>query len=160
VEFFARFILPLIRAKYPHVKFVVAGRNPPPNFVQQFSSDPAIEFTGTVPDMRPYLANATVVVVPLRMGGGTRIKILEACASGRPVVSTRIGAEGLNFEASKEIILADDPAEFARGVVGLLSDSAQAAAVAASARIAVVERNSHDVLKKALDGVISISHSN
>jgi glycosyltransferase involved in cell wall biosynthesis len=155
VEFFARSILPHIRAKYPQVKFIVAGRNPPPQFVAQFSSDPGIEFTGTVADMRPYLANATVVVVPLRIGGGTRIKILEACAAGKPVVSTTIGAEGLDVVPGREILVADAPTDFANLVVRLLDDPLQSEVLAKGARAKIVDRYSSSALNKALETVIS-----
>jgi glycosyltransferase involved in cell wall biosynthesis len=155
VEFFVRAILPQVRADCPDVKLIVAGRNPPNQFVKQFRSDRKIEFTGTVPDMRPYLAAATVVIVPLRLGGGTRIKILEACAASKPIVSTSVGAEGLDLEPGKEIIVADDPAEFARSVVNLLQHPARSEAVARSARAAVVERYSHVTLKRSLDALIS-----
>jgi polysaccharide biosynthesis protein PslH len=155
VEYFIRTILPRVRIQYPETRLTVAGRNPPIKFVEQFRSDPNIEFTGTVPDMRPYLADATVVIVPLRLGGGTRIKILEACAAGKPIVSTRVGAEGLDLRPGKEIILADDPAEFASAIVNLLEDPAQAEAVAKSARAVVLERYDHKTLKKSLDALIS-----
>jgi glycosyltransferase involved in cell wall biosynthesis len=155
VEFFARAILPRVRAECPDVRLIVAGRNPPNQFVEQFRSDPKIEFTGTVPDMRPYLAAATVVIVPLRVGGGTRIKILEACAAGKPIVSTSLGAEGLDLAPGKEIILADDPVEFARSVVNLLQHPARSETVAKSARAAVTERYSHVTLKRSLDALIS-----
>ncbi len=155
VEYFARAILPRVRAECPKVRFIVAGRNPPAQFVEQFKSDPRIEFTGTVLDIRPYLAAATLVVVPLRFGSGTRIKILEACAAGKPVVSTSIGAQGLILEAGKEIILADDPAEFARAVVTMLRDPAQCDGIASCSRAAVTERYSHRTLKKSLDAFVS-----
>lgn len=155
VEFFARAILPRVRAVCPDTRLIVAGRNPPSQFVEQFRSDPKIEFTGTVPDMRPYLSAAAVVVVPLRLGSGTRIKILEACAAGKPVVSTSLGAEGLGLAAEKEIILADDPAQFARSVVALLQDPARRDAIATSARQVILERFSHLALKKSLERVIS-----
>lgn len=155
VEFFARAILPRVRAVYPETRFIIAGRNPPIQFVEQFRSDPKIEFTGTIPDMRPYLSAATVVVVPLRLGSGTRIKILEACAAGKPVVSTSLGAEGLDLAAEKEIILADDPDQFARSVVTLLRDPARRDAIATSARKVILERYSHLALKRSLETVIS-----
>lgn len=155
VEYFTRSILPRIRQEYPNARFIVAGRNPPAQFVEQFRLDPLIEFTGTVPDMRPYLAAATVVIVPLRVGGGTRIKILEACAAGRPTVSTTLGAEGLSLEAGKEIILADEPTEFACSVVKLLRDPDLRDAIARPARSAVVERYSQLALKKALEELLS-----
>ena len=155
VEFFARAILPRVRAECPDVKLIVAGRNPPNQFVEQFRSDRKIEFTGTVPDMRPYLAAASVVIVPLRVGGGTRIKILEACAACKPIVSTSVGAEGLDLQPGKEIILADDPGEFASSVVNLLRHPARSEAMARSARAAVVERYSQVTLKRTLDALIS-----
>jgi glycosyltransferase involved in cell wall biosynthesis len=105
--------------------------------------------------MRPYLSAATVVVVPLRLGSGTRIKILEACAAGKPVVSTSLGAEGLDLAAEKEIILADDPDQFARSVVTLLRDPARRDAIATSARKVILERYSHLALKRSLETVIS-----
>lgn len=155
VEHFVQDTLPLVRVSYPRVKFIVAGRNPPAQFVEKFSSDSTIEFTGTVQDMRPYLAAATVVIVPLRIGGGTRIKILEACAAGKPVISTSVGAEGLNLETGREILLADSPAQFARSVVDLLGDPGRREALARLAKSAVVERYSQQTLRKSLACFIS-----
>jgi glycosyltransferase involved in cell wall biosynthesis len=153
VEFFARSILPFVRAECPDVRFIVAGRNPPRELVSELGG--SAEFTGTVPDMRPYLSAATVVVVPLRVGGGTRIKILEACAAGRAVVSTTLGAEGLGLKSGKEILLADDPNEFARCVIALLQNSCRRSALGKLARAVVVERYSHLCLKRTLEAAIS-----
>jgi len=153
VEFFAGSILPLVRVECPNVRFIVAGKNPPAELVSELGS--IAEFTGTIPDMRPYLAAATVVVVPLRVGGGTRIKILEACAAGRAVVSTTLGAEGLGLQSGKEIVLADDPNEFARCVIALLQSSSQRSALGKRARAVVVERYSHVCLKRTLEAAIS-----
>jgi polysaccharide biosynthesis protein PslH len=155
VEFFIRTVLPLVRAECPTVRFIVAGRNPPVRFVQEFGAYAGVEFTGTVPDMRPYLSAATVVVVPLRLGSGTRIKILEACAAGKPVVSTSVGAEGLDLQAGREIILADDPAQFSRSVVTLLRDPVRRSAIGTLARNVIVERYSHLALKRSLKELIS-----
>lgn len=154
VEYFIRSILPRICREYPRLRFIVAGRNPPAQFIEQFRSEPHVEFTGAVPDMRPYLASATVVIVPMRVGGGTRIKILEACAAGKPVVSTTLGAEGLRLEAGKEIFLADDPAEFAQTVIKLHRDPALCEAIARSSRSAIAERYSQAALQKILQGLI------
>jgi glycosyltransferase involved in cell wall biosynthesis len=154
VEFFARTILPLVRAECPEVRFLVAGRNPPELFVKEVSSF-GVEFTGTIPDMRPYLEAATVVVVPLRMGSGTRIKILEACAAGKPVVSTTLGAEGLAFEPEKEIVLADEPVQLTRAVVTLLRDPARRQAIGSAARKRTEDRYSHAALKSSLDQAIA-----
>lgn len=155
VEYFVRFILPRVRVQYPETRLIVAGRNPPVKFVDQFKSDPSIDFTGTIPDMRPYLAAASVVIVPLRVGGGTRIKILEACAAGKPVVSTLVGADGLELRSGREVLLADDPSEFASAIIYLLQNPAQAQAMVASARALVVERYSREALRKSLEAAIS-----
>jgi glycosyltransferase involved in cell wall biosynthesis len=155
VEYFARDILPHIRSAYPRARFVVAGRNPPAQLIGNFRYDPLIEFTGTVQDMRPYLSAADLVIVPLRIGGGTRIKILEACAASKPVVSTTVGAEGLNLRPGKEVILADDPVQFASAVVELLGNPHRAEALAISAHAAVVESYSQRTLEEKLEAFLS-----
>jgi glycosyltransferase involved in cell wall biosynthesis len=155
VEHFVRKVLPRVRVPYPETRLIVAGRNPPIKFVEQFRSDAGIDFTGTVPDMRPYLAAASVVIVPLRVGGGTRIKILEACGAGRPVVSTRLGAEGLDLTPGKEIAVADDPDEFAYAIIQLLQNPDQTQTMVDSARAAVVERYNCETLRRSLEAVIS-----
>jgi glycosyltransferase involved in cell wall biosynthesis len=155
VEFFALDILPLVRAEFPGVKFVIAGRNPPASLVEKLTTLRGVEFTGTVPDIRPYLSLATVVVVPLRLGSGTRIKILEACAAGKAIVSTRVGAEGLELKGGKEIVLADDAAEFAHAVITLMRDPARSEAIGKSARSVVLEHYTHQALRKSLEVVIS-----
>lgn len=154
VEFFVQSIFPKVRAEFPNIRFIVAGRNPPVDFAAALGSERGVEFTGTVPDMRPYLSAATVVVVPLRFGSGTRIKILEACAAGVPVVSTTVGAEGLDLKSESEIILADDPGEFASAVVTLLRDPRRRDAIARQARAVVVDRYSHPILKRSLDKLL------
>jgi len=125
VTFFVARILPVLKQSVLHIRFVVAGRNPPPAFVSKFARVSGIEFTGNVPDMRGEIAKAAVCIVPLRIGSGTRLKILEAAAMAKPVVSTRIGAEGLNFVDGEEIVLADEPRAFAHAIVDLLADPAR-----------------------------------
>jgi glycosyltransferase involved in cell wall biosynthesis len=163
VEFFAFSILPAIRQRVPEVKFVVAGRNPSPDFVREFDGVPGMEFTGTVPDIRPYIAAATVCVVPLRIGSGTRLKILEAGAMAKSMVSTRLGAEGLDFVDGSEIVLADEPAAFANAVVELLGDPGRRASMGTSARKRVEQGYSYSVLKrslnKALENIADPVHS-
>lgn len=155
VEFFIHRILPLIRVGCPDVKFVVAGRNPPPEFVERFHADSGIEFTGTVRDMVPYLSTATVIVVPLRLGSGTRIKILEACAAGKAVVSTSVGAEGLDFGRGSEILIADDPETFARSVLDLFKNREVRDSIGRAARKVVVERYSDTALRESLRRALS-----
>jgi glycosyltransferase involved in cell wall biosynthesis len=118
VEFFVSQVLPRIRAEVP-VRFVVAGRNPPASIRQMDD----IHVTGTVDDIRPWFRDAHVCVVPLRVGGGTRIKIFEALAMAKAVVSTTVGAEGLPVTDGQDILLADDPAAFAKATVRLLKNA-------------------------------------
>jgi glycosyltransferase involved in cell wall biosynthesis len=154
VRFFAWRILPLIRRARPSVRFVVAGRNPPAAFRREVHAVPGLELTGPVPDMRPVLARSSVCVVPLRIGSGTRIKILEAAAMARPVVSTTLGAEGLEFVDGEEILVADGPERFAQAVLGLLADHRRRREVGSAARKRVEESYSPPVLRSQLRRVL------
>ena len=120
VEYFCREIWPQIKGRLPGARFRVVGRNPDPRLAR-FASE-SVEFTGLVPSVVEHLRQAAVVVVPLRIGGGTRLKIYEAMAVGKAVVSTAIGAEGLDVHHGRDILLADKPEEFAQAVVALLED--------------------------------------
>jgi polysaccharide biosynthesis protein PslH len=155
VEFFVDRILPLIGEACPDVKVVVAGRNASAPFVDKFRNDPRIHFTGTVPDMAPYVSAATVVVVPLRLGSGTRIKILEACAAAKSVVSTSIGAEGLQLQHGKEILLADSPEEFANAVLSLIQNAALREELGRAARSVILRRYSEAALERSLAAALS-----
>ncbi len=119
VLWFARKVLPRVRAEVPEARFVVVGQRPHRR-LDGLRGDPAVTLTGWVEDVRPYIAGAAVYVAPLRMGGGTRLKLLEAMAMGRPVVATRLGAEGYPVTDGRELLLADTPADFAAAVVALL----------------------------------------
>ena len=134
VLYFVREILPLIRRCRPECTLAVVGRTPPPKILQLGAGDARIRITGTVPDIRPYLWGSTVAIVPLRIGGGTRLKIYEAMAAGIPVVSTTIGAEGLTVNPPEDIRLADHPEAFAERCLELLASPAERTRVAASAR--------------------------
>jgi glycosyltransferase involved in cell wall biosynthesis len=124
VIFFCTQIFPKLRELAPNAIFRVVGRHPSEYLRRRLSHLSGIEFAGMVPDVRAELEKAAVCVVPLRIGSGTRLKILEAAAMRKPVVSTRIGAEGLNFGDGFEIVLSDDPQEFAQAVAGLLASPA------------------------------------
>ncbi len=123
-EFFIRDILPKLRQLTAGMHFVVAGRNPPPEMLRRYGDIPDVHFTGTVRDIRSVIATAAVCAVSLRIGSGTRMKILEAGAMGKAVVSTTLGAEGLGMRHGEEILLADDPRDFAEAVASLLKDPA------------------------------------
>jgi glycosyltransferase involved in cell wall biosynthesis len=160
VEYFIRTIFPLLRERAPEARFVVAGRGPSPKFLKQFAAVPGVEFTGTVADMRPVLAKAAVCVVPLRMGSGTRLKILEAAAMGKAVVSTSIGAEGLEFVNGEHILLADEPTEFAAAVANLMADTQRRRKLGHAARKWLEDQYSFPILRRALQGVLRSSAGN
>ena len=121
VEYFCREIWPGVRDKFPNAIFQIVGRHPHPK-VQQLASD-SVHVTGTVPSVSGYLRDATVVVVPLRVGGGTRLKIFEAMTMGKALVSTSIGAEGLDVKSGHDLVLADIPASFTQAILLLLRDA-------------------------------------
>lgn len=133
IRWFVDDVLPLVRRAVPDVTLTVVGRDPPRTIRELAERDPSIRVTGTVPDVRPHVTEAAVFIVPLRIGGGTRLKIFEAMAMERPVVSTSIGAEGLPVEHGQDILLADSAADFADAVVGLLGNTGTQAALAKAA---------------------------
>jgi len=119
---FARNAWPAIRESKPELRFTIVGRNPPPD-LKALSSIPGIEITGSVDDVRPFYREAVCAVVPLNLGGGSRLKILEAMAAGVPVVSTKLGAEGLDVSAGANILFADSPAQFVEAIARVMDDS-------------------------------------
>jgi glycosyltransferase involved in cell wall biosynthesis len=102
-------------------------------------ADPAITITGAVDDTRPYIAAASVYIVPLRMGGGTRLKLLEALSLQAPIVSTTLGAEGFAVTSREQLLLADDAASFAQSIVELIEDRARAQSLGAAGRLFAVQ---------------------
>jgi sugar transferase (PEP-CTERM/EpsH1 system associated) len=130
---FVEKIFPFILRRLPQTKLLIVGQNPVEE-VQGLARYAQVVVTGSVPDMRDYLSQSNVLVVPLRIGHGTRLKILEAMAAGRPVVSTSIGAEGLEAQAGKHLLLADNPTQFAANVIEILTKPRLAEALASDAR--------------------------
>jgi glycosyltransferase involved in cell wall biosynthesis len=152
VEFFCKEIWPLVLAKIPAARFRIVGRDPHPR-VMKLASE-SVEVTGTVPSIIDHLREAAVFVVPLRIGGGTRIKIYEAMAVGKATVSTSVGAEGLDVQHEHDILLADDPVRFAEAVISVLGDDtlrrrleASAAATAARFDWSVITERFVEVLR-------------
>ncbi|HEX4714858.1 MAG TPA: glycosyltransferase family 4 protein, partial [Ktedonobacteraceae bacterium] len=119
VRFFAHHCWPLIRARIPSATWQIVGKNPMPE-VLQLANVPGVTVTGEVSDTRLYLATASVAIAPLRIGSGTRLKILEAFAMQKAVVSSSIGCEGLAVEAGQHLLVADQPEAFAEAVIALL----------------------------------------
>lgn len=137
VVYFVRDVLPLVIEACPDAYLTVVGKGVPPELTSL--SGPRVRFTGLVPDVRPYFAHTAVVVAPLRAGSGTRLKILEALAMGKGVVSTSIGCEGLDVTSGRDILVADGPEPFAAAVARLLDRPDDAAALGRHGR-ALVER--------------------
>ncbi|HEX8179974.1 MAG TPA: glycosyltransferase [Pyrinomonadaceae bacterium] len=140
IRYFTEQIMPRIRAAVPDVTLTVVGRNPSPSLLELSRRDPAIITTGRVEDVRPFMEQAAVYVVPLRIGGGTRLKIYEAMAMEQAIVSTSIGAEGLPVRDGAELLLADTPEAFATAVARLLTDQELAGALGARAAATVRAR--------------------
>ena len=152
VSHFVRSIWPQIRAKRPQARFQVVGRNPDPA-VCRLSAVPGVEIVGEVADVRPYLAQATAVVVPLLVGGGTRLKIFEALAMQKAVVSTRLGAEGLEVEDGRHVFLADDPNTLADRVLQLLENERTRRALGENGRQLVVEKYSAEAVARQFEAI-------
>ena len=140
VNHFIGDIWPRIVSSHPDARCKIVGGKPPRQLLAL--AGPQIEFTGFVPDLRPHLAAAAAVVVPLRLGGGTRLKIVEAMAMGKAIVSTSLGAEGIDAVPRRDILIEDEPPAFADAVVQLLASPDRAAEIGRSARRVAVERYS------------------
>jgi glycosyltransferase involved in cell wall biosynthesis len=148
VTWFTRQIWPVINAQHGQLKFTIVGRGPGPE-IQKLASE-SVCVTGTVPDVLPFYEGALAVVVPLRVGGGTRLKILEAMAAGVPVISTRLGAEGLEVSDETNILLADTPGEIASAVGKLKSDVEFRRYLANNGRLLVSQKYDWDALGQQL----------
>jgi glycosyltransferase involved in cell wall biosynthesis len=136
---FCNEILPLLQRSVPGIGLKIVGKNPHPH-VFELGQRKGIEVTGTVADIRSYVAESLALVVPLRSGGGTRLKILEAMALERPVISTTVGAEGLEINPGTDILIADDAQQFVDDIQLLLSSPETAQAIGKAGRRLVIEK--------------------
>ncbi|MBD3332542.1 glycosyltransferase [candidate division GN15 bacterium] len=150
VKHFMQEIQPLVTRRYPEAMISFVGRNPSEQ-VLAYDKDPRARVTGTVDDVRPYIAESEVYVVPLRIGGGSRLKILEALAMQKAVVSTSVGAEGLEVTPGENILIADTPEEFANQIGRLLNDSELRASLGKKGRELVTKRYGWDILARKLE---------
>ena len=150
VLYFIRDIWPRVAEAHPEARLKIIGGKPPRSL--QLLAGPRVELTGFVPDLRPHLAGAAAVVVPLRLGGGTRLKIVEAMAMGKAIVSTTLGAEGIAATPGRDLLIGDQPEAFADAVNRLLGDPDLAARIGQSARSLAVERYSWSGAALALEG--------
>jgi len=142
MEWFLRESWSAIHARRPDLRLVVIGRTPPASLLSAWDGKAGVRFTGTVDDVRPHLAGCAASVVPLRIGGGTRLKILELMAAGVPVISTTIGAEGLPLVHQEHFLRADEPEELAAAVDWVLSSPQEAMRMSQRALDEVVQPNS------------------
>jgi len=147
-------ILPRIRREVPGVRLCLVGHDPPPE-VQALAHPPDVIVAGSVPDVRPFLARAAVCVAPLQAGGGTRLKILDALAMGRPVVSTSLASEGLDLAGGHDLLIADGAEAFAAATIRLLRDPAQRAELAAAGRRAVASRYTWPAVLAGLEPLLA-----
>lgn len=145
-------IFPLIQREVPSVRVLVVGARPPRWLIRRASEQ--IEVTGYVPDVKPYFARAQVCVVPLKIGGGTRVKVLEAMALRRPVVATSLGCEGLCVQHEKTALVADEPLAFAEATIRLLRDGDLVERITVEAYRTVQARYSWDRIGRKLSGVL------
>lgn len=154
MTYFCHDILPLVREQEPHVSLSIVGRMPTPA-VRALANE-RIDVTGTVDDVRPYMNNAAVYVVPLRIGGGTRLKIFEAMSMGKAVVTTTIGAEGLPVTSGTHTLVVDEPRTFADAIVSLLRDTSRRQALERAARSLVMEHYDWSAVADELDAALTL----
>lgn len=154
VTWFVREVLPRLRKRRPDCTVAIVGRTPARAVAGLAARDPRILVTGTVDDVRPWLWGSTVSIVPLRIGGGTRLKIYEAMAAGVPVVSTAVGAEGLEVSSPENIRLADTPDDFAAACAELLERAEVRARQARAARAVVHSRCSWEAVAGAFEEIL------
>ena len=153
VDYFVTEILPLLEARNANVKLRVIGHIPDGAKVSRWRSSQAVELLGFVDDIRPHVARAAVYVVPLRIGGGTRLKILDAMAMGKAVVSTAVGCEGLGLSHDEQALVASSPEDFADAVCALLADRERATRLGQSGRDYVCRNFRWEEIAKGMEAV-------
>jgi sugar transferase (PEP-CTERM/EpsH1 system associated) len=155
VEWFLEAIWPRIRAAIPDAKFFAVGTKPSQRVLDAAQANIGVEAPGFVDDVRPWVARAGVYVVPLRVGGGTRLKMVDAMAQGKAIVATPVGAEGIDGRDGEEFVLAAEPDAFANQVVRLLGDAAERERLGRAARTRAEQRYAWPILGKALASIYS-----
>jgi glycosyltransferase involved in cell wall biosynthesis len=154
IRWFLNEVFPGVRRQIPQASLTIVGKNPPQDFLQAAREDPqAVRVTGYIPDLQPYLEQAALMVVPVRAGGGMRVRILEAFARGMPVVTTTVGLEGIEAEPGTEVVVADTPETFAAATVQLIKDEAFQRQLAANGRRLAEERYDWQAVLHMMDRV-------
>lgn len=154
VLYFHSDIFPLVQEAHPDTIFYVVG-NSPPNRIRKLASQKNVVVTGYVPETRPYFDDAAVFVSPMRAGSGLQVKNLEAMAMGVPVVTSSLGAMGLDARVGKDLLVGDTPEEFAKHIIDLIEFSDYRQSVGTAGRNLVEEKYSWDILVQRLEGVYS-----
>lgn len=152
VRWFAQAVFPLVRAAEPEATLTIVGKKPPAD-IKRLADDVSIEVTGYVNELAPYLERAAMMAVPVRAGGGMRVRILDGFACGIPMVTTTVGLEGIEAEPGRDILLADTVSEFAAAVVELLRDADLRARLAANGRSLVAEKYDWQIALQPLDEI-------
>jgi len=150
--YFCRHIFPKVLQKFPNVKLTIVGRAPSRS-IDKLGKQHNIRVTGFVPDSRPYFEKAEVFIVPLLSGSGTRLKILEAMAMGKAIVSTSIGAEGIEYTHEKNIVIANDAEQFAESILILFQNRDYRKKLEESAKLLVAEKYSWNIMAKKLEKI-------
>ena len=153
VKYFIEEIFPIIRREIPAATFTVVGRKPPQWLVDLGNNTEGIIITGTVDDVRPYIAESSLYVVPLRVGGGSRLKILEALSMQKPVLSTTVGAEGLDVRDGVHLLLRDKPQDLAATAIEMLSAPQRFAHLGVSGRDLIIKHYTWDAIAKVMEDV-------
>lgn len=154
IRWFLMEVFPIIHRAIPQAKLTIVGKNPPADFLQAAKeSDGSVVVTGYVPELDPYFANAAVMVIPVRAGGGMRVRILEAFARGMPVVTTTVGLEGIQAEPGSDVLVADSPDEFAQSTIRLLSEGELQTRLSANGRRLAKEKYDWQVVLGQLEEV-------
>ena len=154
VMYFVKNIFPFVKEMVPGVNLWIVGNNPSLRVRHLSLKDEAVKVTGFVEDVRPFIGKAKVYIVPLRIGGGTRLKILEAMAMHKPVVSTSVGCEGLDVADGRHLLVRDNPREFAQAIAELVKDKELSAGLATAGRKLVREKYDWRVVFKGLDEIL------
>jgi glycosyltransferase involved in cell wall biosynthesis len=155
INWFLDSIYPLIKERLPDVRCTLIGARPPESIIERANSDPSLTVTGYVDDPLPYLQDASMMMVPLKAGGGMRVKILNALAQGIPMVTTTVGCEGIAVTHDKDILIADEPAAFAEASLRLLTDPALNQRISQNGRDMVIREYDYRQALKPIDHIYS-----
>jgi glycosyltransferase involved in cell wall biosynthesis len=152
IRWFLQDVFPLVRQEMPEVTLTIVGKNPPKDFVR-LAEDPqsGVTVTGFVEQLEPYFAKSAVMVIPVRAGGGMRVRILDAFARAMPVVTTTVGLEGIHAQLNEDVVVADHPCDFAKAVIKLLQDRPQQNRLASNGRQLVERKYDWQVVLRELD---------